>query len=89
MRGNPFGYEQNWTIEQHRDELVDRLGEAIRQLSVAKEQVTQQAATIKRYEKAFENVTRVSTGSGTGVRRFDDITKIVRAALQASTQEQR
>lgn len=36
---NPHNYETSWTIEQHRDELIERLGEAIRQLA-------QQAATI-------------------------------------------
>lgn len=31
--GNPYRYEPGWTIEQHRDELIDRLGRAIRRIN--------------------------------------------------------
>ena len=33
--GNPHGYEPGFTIEQHRDELIERLGEAIKRLNAA------------------------------------------------------
>lgn len=29
---NPHGYEPGFTIEQHRDELIERLSEAIRRI---------------------------------------------------------
>ena len=33
MKGNPHGYEAGFTIEQHRDELIDRLMAAINELA--------------------------------------------------------
>jgi hypothetical protein len=32
-QGNPYRYEPGWTIEQHRDELIDRLGNAIKRIN--------------------------------------------------------
>ncbi len=31
---NPHKYDGTWTMEQHRDELIDRLGEALRLLNL-------------------------------------------------------
>jgi vacuolar-type H+-ATPase subunit D/Vma8 len=36
---NPHGYEPSWTIEQHRDELIERLGNAIKRINELEEQV--------------------------------------------------
>lgn len=34
--GNPHGYEAGFTIEQHRDELIDRLGLALKEIAKLK-----------------------------------------------------
>lgn len=33
VKGNPHGYEAGFTIEQHRDELIERLGKAIKRIA--------------------------------------------------------
>lgn len=36
---NPYGYEQSFTIEQHRDELIGRLGAAIKRINELESQL--------------------------------------------------
>jgi hypothetical protein len=53
---NPFGYEPGWTIEQHRDELIGRLGEAIRQNQSLQQQVEALQAERNEIAKAKRNM---------------------------------
>lgn len=32
-KGNPYSYEAGYTIENHRDELIERLGKAIKRIN--------------------------------------------------------
>lgn len=63
---NPHGYEPNWTIEQHRDELIERLGEAIRQIA-------QQEATISTLRNLLEAETTNTERQAVSIRQLRGI----------------
>jgi hypothetical protein len=47
---NPYKYEANWTIEQHRDELIERLGKAIKRINEL------EISTLERRQEGDENL---------------------------------
>ena len=51
---NPHGYEKSFTVEQHRDELIDRLGSAIKQINAAESKLTAIRALVEKGIPAME-----------------------------------
>lgn len=58
---NPFGYERGFTIEQHRDELIERLGEAIKQLSEQRTTIERLEGGLRQAKKDAANVAKQYT----------------------------
>lgn len=51
---NPFGYSETWGIERHRDDLIGRLGEAIKRINTAEARIRELEQALRKARSMLE-----------------------------------
>jgi hypothetical protein len=70
--GNPHNYEPGFTIEQHRDELIDRLGAAIKRINELSNSHADLVEALQAADRVLSGVNRLG---------IDGVRAQIRAAL--------
>jgi hypothetical protein len=80
---NPHVYEPGFTIEQHRDDLIDRLGKSIKIINEREQQLAAKDAVIAGLLDTLRNIATIARGYRPGDEVCDLISKTADAEVAA------